>query len=87
MAAQLSVDDTLNTANISTTAGHSAFAAAMSASPPALSPNRVFAGVQQAELVVVVEIPVSEAHMRAMFATVDAVLRTHPEIRAYNQTI
>ncbi len=35
----------------------------------------------------VVESPVSEARMRDMFKGVDAVLRTHPEVGAYNQTI
>ena len=39
------------------------------------------------ELVVVVESPVSEERMRAMFAAVDAVLREAPEVGAYNQTI
>ncbi|MGQ3673142.1 phosphomannomutase/phosphoglucomutase [Xanthobacter sp. TB0136] len=39
------------------------------------------------ELVVVVESPVSEARMREMFAEIDGVLRTHPEVGAYNQTI
>ncbi len=39
------------------------------------------------ELVVVVESPVSEARMRDMFKALDAVLRTHPEVGAYNQTI
>jgi phosphomannomutase/phosphoglucomutase len=39
------------------------------------------------ELVVVVESPVSEARMRAMFEAIDAVLRTHEEVGAYNQTI
>jgi phosphomannomutase / phosphoglucomutase len=39
------------------------------------------------ELVVVVESPVSEARMRDMFKAVDAVLRTHEEVGAYNQTI
>ena len=39
------------------------------------------------ELVVVVESPASEANMRAMFKAVDAVLRTHPEVGEYNQTI
>ena len=39
------------------------------------------------ELVVVVESPVSEARMRDMFKAVDAVLRTHAEVGAYNQTI
>jgi phosphomannomutase/phosphoglucomutase len=39
------------------------------------------------ELVVVVESPVSEARMRDMFKAIDAVLRTHVEVGAYNQTI
>ena len=39
------------------------------------------------ELVVVVESPVSEARMRDMFAAIDAVLRTHEEVGAYNQTL
>jgi phosphomannomutase/phosphoglucomutase len=39
------------------------------------------------ELVVVVESPVSEARMRDMFKAMDAVLRTHPEVGEYNQTI
>ena len=39
------------------------------------------------ELVVVVESPVSEVRMREMFKAIDAVLRTHPEVGAYNQTI
>jgi phosphomannomutase/phosphoglucomutase len=39
------------------------------------------------ELVVVVESPESEARMREMFKAVDAVLRTHEEVGAYNQTI
>jgi phosphomannomutase/phosphoglucomutase len=34
-----------------------------------------------------VESPVSEQRMRDMFALVDGVLRTHPEVGAYNQTI
>ena len=38
-------------------------------------------------VVVVVESPVSEANMRGMFKAVDAVLRTHPEVGEYNQTI
>jgi phosphomannomutase/phosphoglucomutase len=38
-------------------------------------------------LVVVVESPVSEARMQAMFAALDAVLRENPEVGAYNQTI
>jgi phosphomannomutase/phosphoglucomutase len=47
----------------------------------------VRASSNKPELVVVVESPVSEARMRAMFAAVDGVLRTHPEVGAYNQTI
>jgi phosphomannomutase/phosphoglucomutase len=39
------------------------------------------------ELVVVVESPASEAKMREMFKAIDGVLRTHPEVGAYNQTI
>jgi phosphomannomutase/phosphoglucomutase len=39
------------------------------------------------ELVVVCESPVSEARMREMFAAVDGLLRTHPSVGAYNQTI
>ena len=39
------------------------------------------------ELVVVVESPVSETRMRDMFKAVDAVLRRHKEVGAYNQTI
>ncbi len=47
----------------------------------------VRASSNKPELVVVVESPVSEARMREMFAAVDAVLRKHPEVGAYNQTI
>jgi phosphomannomutase/phosphoglucomutase len=47
----------------------------------------VRASSNKPELVVVVESPVSEARMREMFAAVDGVLRTHPEVGAYNQTI
>jgi len=47
----------------------------------------VRASSNKPELVVVVESPASEAHMRAMFKAVDAVLRTHPEVGEYNQTI
>jgi phosphomannomutase / phosphoglucomutase len=36
---------------------------------------------------VVVESPVSEARMREMFKSIDAVLRRYPEVGAYNQTI
>ena len=39
------------------------------------------------ELVVVVESPVSEARMREMFHAMDALLREHKEVGAYNQTI
>jgi phosphomannomutase/phosphoglucomutase len=39
------------------------------------------------ELVVVVESPVSEQRMRDMFAAMDGVLRTHPEVGEYNQKI
>jgi phosphomannomutase/phosphoglucomutase len=39
------------------------------------------------ELVVVVESPVSEARKREMFSAVDAVLRRHPQVGAYNQTL
>jgi phosphomannomutase/phosphoglucomutase len=46
----------------------------------------VRASSNKPELVVVVESPVSEARTREMFAAVDAVLRTHPEVGAYNQT-
>jgi phosphomannomutase/phosphoglucomutase len=47
----------------------------------------VRASSNKPELAVVVESPVSEARMREMFAAVDGVLRTHPEVGAYNQTI
>jgi phosphomannomutase/phosphoglucomutase len=47
----------------------------------------VRASSNKPELVVVVESPVSEARMRDMFKAVDAVLRAHPEVGAYNQTI
>jgi len=47
----------------------------------------VRASSNKPELVVVVESPASEARMRDMFAAVDAVLRTHPEVGEYNQTI
>ncbi len=48
----------------------------------------VRASSNKPELVVVVESPVSEARMRAMFATVDKTLRDgHPSVGAYNQTI
>jgi len=47
----------------------------------------VRASSNKPELVVVVESPVSEKRMREMFAAVDAVLRTHPEVGEYNQKI
>jgi phosphomannomutase/phosphoglucomutase len=47
----------------------------------------VRASSNKPELVVVVESPVSEARMRDMFKAVDGVLRTHPEVGEYNQTI
>jgi phosphomannomutase / phosphoglucomutase len=47
----------------------------------------VRASSNKPELVVVVESPVSEANMRAMFAAVDGILRENPEVGAYNQTI
>jgi phosphomannomutase/phosphoglucomutase len=47
----------------------------------------VRASSNKPELVVVVESPASEARMRDMFKAVDSVLRTHPEVGAYNQTI
>jgi phosphomannomutase/phosphoglucomutase len=47
----------------------------------------VRASSNKPELVVVVESPVSEMRMREMFKALDAVLRTHPEVGAYNQTI
>ena len=47
----------------------------------------VRASSNKPELVVVVESPVSEARMRAMFQAVDGVLRENPEVGAYNQTI
>ena len=47
----------------------------------------VRASSNKPELVVVVESPVSEANMRAIFAEIDAHLATYPEIGAYNQKI
>jgi phosphomannomutase/phosphoglucomutase len=47
----------------------------------------VRASSNKPELVVVVESPASEARMREMFAAVDGVLRTHPEVGEYNQKI
>src|SRR4051794_33054937 len=47
----------------------------------------VRASSNKPELVVVVESPASEARMHDMFKALDAVLRTHPEVGEYNQTI
>ena len=47
----------------------------------------VRASSNKPELVVVVESPVSDKNMRAMFRAVDAVLRENPEVGPYNQTI
>jgi phosphomannomutase/phosphoglucomutase len=47
----------------------------------------VRASSNKPELVVVVESPVSEQRMRAMFKAVDDILREHPAVGAYNQTI
>ncbi len=47
----------------------------------------VRASSNKPELVVVVESPVSDDRMRAMFKTVDGVLRENPEVGAYNQTL
>ncbi|MEJ0097023.1 MAG: phosphomannomutase/phosphoglucomutase [Bauldia sp.] len=47
----------------------------------------VRASSNKPELVVVVESPVSESRMRAMFAAIDGVLRAEPLVGAYNQTI
>ncbi|GJD54175.1 phosphomannomutase/phosphoglucomutase [Methylobacterium dankookense] len=47
----------------------------------------VRASSNKPELVVVIESPVSEARLRAMFAAVDGVLRENAEVGAYNQTI
>jgi phosphomannomutase/phosphoglucomutase len=47
----------------------------------------VRASSNKPELVVVVESPVSQARMREMFEAVDRVIRTHPEVGEYNQTI
>ena len=47
----------------------------------------VRASSNKPELVVVVESPASEARMHDMFKAVDSVLRQHPEVGAYNQTI
>jgi phosphomannomutase/phosphoglucomutase len=47
----------------------------------------VRASSNKPELVVVVESPVSEQRMHDMFASINAVLGSHPEVGAYNQTI
>jgi len=47
----------------------------------------VRASSNKPELVVVVESPASEARMHDMFKAVDAVLRQHPDVGEYNQTI
>ncbi len=47
----------------------------------------VRASSNKPELVVVVESPVSEANMRAIFADIDATLGKFPEVGAYNQKI
>jgi phosphomannomutase/phosphoglucomutase len=47
----------------------------------------VRASSNKPELVVVVESPVSEERMRAMFHAVDSVLRENPEVGDYNQTL
>ena len=47
----------------------------------------VRASSNKPELVVVVESPASEARMRAMFGAIDALLRVHPQVGAYNQTL
>jgi len=47
----------------------------------------VRASSNKPELVVVVESPTSEANMRAIFADIDGVLSSHPEVGEYNQKI
>ena len=47
----------------------------------------VRASSNKPEMVVVVESPVSEARMRAMFQAVDAILRETPIVGAYNQVV
>ena len=49
--------------------------------------RQVRASSNKPELVVVVESPASEARMREMFKAIDAALRMHEEVGAYNQTI
>jgi phosphomannomutase/phosphoglucomutase len=47
----------------------------------------VRASSNKPELVVVVESPASETRMREMFKAVDAIIREHPEVGEYNQTL
>jgi phosphomannomutase / phosphoglucomutase len=47
----------------------------------------VRASSNKPELVVVIESPVAEERLRAMFKAVDGALRENPEVGAYNQTI
>ena len=47
----------------------------------------VRASSNKPELVVVVESPISEQGMRAMFHAIDRILRENPEVGPYNQTI
>jgi phosphomannomutase/phosphoglucomutase len=47
----------------------------------------VRASSNKPELVVVVESPTSEANMRAIFADIDGLLSTQPEVGEYNQKI
>jgi phosphomannomutase/phosphoglucomutase len=47
----------------------------------------VRASSNKPELVVVVESPVSDAKMRAMFTDLNALIRENPEVGAYNQTL
>jgi phosphomannomutase/phosphoglucomutase len=47
----------------------------------------VRASSNKPELVIVVESPVSDERMRAMFRAVDEILRENPEVGGYNQTI
>ena len=47
----------------------------------------VRASSNKPELVVVVESPVSEARMRAMFEVIDSAIRKYPDVGAYNQTL
>ena len=47
----------------------------------------VRASSNKPELVVVVESPVAEQRMHDMFEAMNVVLRTHPEVGEYNQTI